>query len=85
MQGASGGVIPWIKVINDTATAVNQLGARTGAISITLDAWHKDILDFFDLQTETGDIRKKSFDIFAYTPFNTLSLLKDCALEFIAI
>jgi ribonucleoside-diphosphate reductase alpha chain len=40
------------------------LGARTGAISITLDVWHKDILDFFDLQTETGDIRKKSFDIF---------------------
>lgn len=40
------------------------MGARAGAISITLDAWHKDILDFFDLQTETGDIRKKSFDIF---------------------
>lgn len=40
------------------------MGARTGAISITLDVWHKDILDFFDLQTETGDIRKKSFDIF---------------------
>jgi len=64
VQGASGGVIPWIKVINDTATAVNQLGARTGAISITLDIRHRDILDFFDLQTETGDIRKKSFDIF---------------------
>lgn len=64
VQGASWGVIPRIKVINDTATAVNQLGARTGAISITLDIWHKDILDFFDLQTETGDIRKKSFDIF---------------------
>ena len=64
VQGASWGVIPWIKVINDTATAVNQLGARAGAISITLDVWHKDILDFFDLQTETGDIRKKSFDIF---------------------
>ena len=64
VQGASWGVIPWIKVINDTATAVNQLGARAGAISITLDARHKDIMDFFDLQTETGDIRKKSFDIF---------------------
>ncbi|EKD25293.1 MAG: hypothetical protein ACD_80C00088G0003 [uncultured bacterium (gcode 4)] len=64
VQGASGGVIPRIKVINDTATAVNQLWARAGAISITLDVWHKDILDFFDLQTETGDIRKKSFDVF---------------------
>lgn len=57
-------MIPRVKVINDTAIAVNQLGARAGAISITLDARHKDILDFFDLQTETGDIRKKSFDIF---------------------
>ncbi|MEI7563879.1 MAG: hypothetical protein WCJ39_10005 [bacterium] len=40
------------------------MGARAGAISITLDVRHRDILDFFDLQTETGDIRKKSFDIF---------------------
>jgi len=64
VQWASGGVIPRIKVINDTATAVNQLGARAWAISTTLDIRHKDILDFFDLQTETGDIRKKSFDIF---------------------
>jgi len=40
------------------------LGARAGAISLTLDIRHRDILDFFDLQTETGDIRKKSFDIF---------------------
>ncbi|MCF7835043.1 ribonucleoside-diphosphate reductase subunit alpha [Candidatus Gracilibacteria bacterium] len=64
VKGASGGSIPWIKVINDTAVAVNQLGARAGAISITTDIWHKDILDFLDLQTETGDIRRKSFDIF---------------------
>ncbi len=62
--GASGGVNPWIKVINDTAIAVNQLGARLGAISVTLDVWHRDIYDFLDLQTETGDIRSKAFDIF---------------------
>ncbi len=61
---ASGGTIPWIKVINDTAVAVNQLWARAGAISVTTDIWHKDVLDFLDLQTETGDIRRKSFDIF---------------------
>jgi len=64
VYGASWGVIPWIKVINDTATAVNQLWARAWAISITLDIWHKDVLNFLDLQTETWDIRKKSFDIF---------------------
>ncbi|MBW7954445.1 ribonucleoside-diphosphate reductase subunit alpha [Candidatus Gracilibacteria bacterium] len=64
VYGSSGGVNPWIKVINDTAVAVNQLGARAGAISVTLDAWHRDIFDFLDLQTETGDIRRKSFDIF---------------------
>ncbi|MGK2848577.1 MAG: ribonucleoside-diphosphate reductase subunit alpha [Minisyncoccota bacterium] len=64
VQGMSGGVNPWAKVINDTAVAVNQLGARLGAISITLDIWHLDIYDFLDLQTETGDIRAKAFDVF---------------------
>lgn len=64
VKGASGGVNPWIKVINDTAVAVNQLGARLGAISVTLDMWHADIYDFLDLQTETGDIRAKAFDVF---------------------
>ncbi len=64
VKGASGGVIPWTKVINDTACAVNQLGSRLGAISPTLDIWHKDILDFLDIQTETGDIRAKAFDVF---------------------
>lgn len=64
VKGVSGGVAPWIKVINDTAIAVNQLGARAGAISVTLDVFHRDIYDFLDLQTETGDIRRKAFDVF---------------------
>ncbi len=64
VKNASGGVIPWIKVMNDTATAVNQLGSRNGAISPTLDIWHRDIHDFLNLQTETGDIRSKAFDVF---------------------
>ncbi|MEK9151208.1 MAG: ribonucleoside-diphosphate reductase subunit alpha [Patescibacteria group bacterium] len=64
VRGMSGGVNPWVKVINDTAVAVNQLGSRLGAISVTLDIWHLDIYDFLDLQTETGDIRSKAFDIF---------------------
>lgn len=64
VKGMSGGVNPWVKVINDTAVAVNQLGSRLGAISVTLDFWHLDIYDFLDLQTETGDIRSKAFDVF---------------------
>lgn len=62
--GAAGGINPWVKVINDTAIAVNQLGARLGAISVTLDIFHRDIYDFLDLQTETGDQRSKAYDIF---------------------
>lgn len=64
MNGAAGGVSPWIKVINDTAVAVNQLGQRLGAVSVTLDVFHRDIYDFLELQTESGDIRAKAFDIF---------------------
>lgn len=64
VNGASGGVIPWTRVINDTACAVNQLGSRLGAISPTLDVWHRDIFNFLNLQTETGDIRSKAFDVF---------------------
>lgn len=61
---ASWGVTPWAKVINDTAIAVNQLWARAWAISVTLDVFHRDIFNFLDLQTETGDIRGKAFDLF---------------------
>lgn len=65
-------VNPWIKIINDTAVAVNQLWARAWAISVTLDVWHRDIFNFLDLQTETWDIRKKSFDIFPAVTFPDL-------------
>ena len=64
VKNASGGTIPWVKVMNDTATAVNQLGARNGATSPTLDMWHWDSVDCLNIQTETGDIRAKAFDVF---------------------
>ncbi len=64
VEWASGWILPWVKVMNDTAIAVNQLWARAWAISVTLDAWHLDILDFLEIQTETWDIRSKSFDVF---------------------
>lgn len=63
-KGASGGVIPWIKLFNDTAVAVDQLGVRNGSISIWLDAWHKDLPEFLQLRTNNGDDRKKAHDIF---------------------
>ena len=64
IKGASGGVSPWIKLINDTAVAVNQLGSRSGAVTVALDIWHKDVLNFLELQTENGDHRRKAFDVF---------------------
>lgn len=72
VKWAAGWVNPWIKVINDTAVAVNQLWARAWAISVTLDAFHRDIYHFLDLQTETGDIRSKAFDIFPSVSFPDL-------------
>lgn len=64
--------IPWVKVINDTGIAVNQMGKRAWAISVTLDVFHLDIFRFLDLQTETWDIRAKSFDVFPAVAFPDL-------------
>ncbi|AUN04247.1 ribonucleoside-diphosphate reductase subunit alpha [Clostridium botulinum] len=63
-KNASGGVVPWIRLYNDTAVAVDQLGKRKGGAAITLDIWHKDIFDFLDLKTNNGDDRRKAHDIF---------------------
>lgn len=63
-KNSSGGVIPWIKLYNDTAVAVDQLGRRKGSASVTLDIWHKDLYDFLDLKRNNGDDRRKAHDIF---------------------
>ena len=63
-KGASGGIIPWIKLFNDTAVAVDQLGVRNGSVAIWLDAWHKDIPEFLQIRTNNGDDRKKAHDVF---------------------
>ena len=62
-KGAAGGVIRWIKLANDTAVAVDQLGVRSGAVACYLDVWHKDILDFLQLRTNNGDDRMKAHDV----------------------
>lgn len=63
-KGSAGGVIRWIKLINDTAIAVDQLGVRQGAVAVYLDAWHKDLPEFLSLKTNNGDDRMKSHDVF---------------------
>ncbi|MDY6072631.1 MAG: ribonucleoside-diphosphate reductase subunit alpha [Eubacteriales bacterium] len=63
-KNTSGGVVPWIRLYNDTAIAVDQLGKRKGGASITLDIWHKDVYEFIDLRTNNGDDRRKAHDIF---------------------
>ncbi|NEO80817.1 ribonucleoside-diphosphate reductase subunit alpha [Moorena sp. SIO4G3] len=61
---ASGGVIPWIKLLNDTAIAVNQGGRRAGAVTVSVDVWHLDVPEFLEMQAENGDPRRKAYDIF---------------------
>ena len=63
-KNSSGGVIPWTRLYNDTAVAVDQLGKRKGGATVTLDAWHKDFYDFVELRTNNGDDRRKAHDIF---------------------
>lgn len=63
-KGVAGGVIRWIKLVNDTAVAVDQLGMRQGAVAVYLDAWHKDLPEFLQLRTNNGDDRMKAHDVF---------------------
>ncbi len=64
-KGNSSGVIPWIRLLNDTAVSVDQLGQRQGAVAVYLDVFHKDIMNgFLDLKTNNGDERRKAHDIF---------------------
>ena len=63
-EGAAGGVIRWIRIINDTAVAVDQLGMRQGAVAVYLDVWHKDLPEFLNLRTNNGDDRMKAHDVF---------------------
>lgn len=63
-KGVAGGVSRWIKLANDTAVAVDQLGVRQGAVAVYLDVWHKDVPEFLQLKTNNGDDRMKAHDVF---------------------
>ncbi len=63
-KGAAGGILRWIKLANDTAVAVDQLGVRQGSVAVYLDVWHKDIPEFLQIKTNNGDDRMKAHDVF---------------------
>ena len=62
-NGQSQGVIPFLKVVNDTAVAVNQGGKRKGAVCAYLETWHLDIEEFLELRKNTGDERRRTHDM----------------------
>lgn len=74
-NGKSQGVVPFLKVANDTAIAVNQGGKRKGAVCAYLETWHIDIEEFLDLRKNTGDDRRRTHDM------NTANWVPDLFLE----
>jgi ribonucleoside-diphosphate reductase alpha chain len=62
-NGKSQGIVPFLKVVNDTAVAVNQGGKRKGAVCAYLETWHMDIEEFLDLRKNTGDDRRRTHDM----------------------
>ena len=62
-NGESQGVVPFLKVVNDTAVAVNQGGKRKGAVCAYLESWHLDIEEFLELRKNTGDERRRTHDM----------------------
>ncbi|KPW17900.1 Ribonucleoside-diphosphate reductase [Pseudomonas cannabina pv. alisalensis] len=62
-NGKSQGVVPFLKVVNDTAVAVNQGGKRKGAVCAYLESWHMDIEEFIELRKNTGDDRRRTHDM----------------------
>ncbi|TDU82421.1 ribonucleoside-diphosphate reductase alpha chain [Kribbella voronezhensis] len=74
-NGESQGVVPFLKIANDTAVAVNQGGKRKGAVCAYLETWHMDIEEFLDLRKNTGDERRRTHDM------NTANWVPDLFLQ----
>ncbi len=77
-NGKSQGVVPFLKVVNDTAVAVNQGGKRKGAVCAYLEAWHLDIEEFLELRKNTGDDRRRTHDM------NTANWIPDLFMKRVA-
>jgi len=63
-KSAAGGTVPFLKIANDVALAVDQLGTRKGAIAVYVEPWHMDIVDFIDLKKNSGEERRRAHDLF---------------------
>lgn len=63
-KSAAGGIVPFLKITNDIALAVDQLGTRKGAIAVYIEPWHMDIEDFIDLKKNSGEERRRAHDLF---------------------
>lgn len=74
-NGKSQGVVPFLKVVNDTAVAVNQGGKRKGAVCCYLETWHMDIEEFLELRKNTGDDRRRTHDM------NTANWIPDLFMQ----
>ncbi|SEO48142.1 ribonucleoside-diphosphate reductase subunit alpha [Aquisalimonas asiatica] len=74
-NGRSQGIVPFLKVVNDTAVAVNQGGKRKGAVCAYLESWHLDIEEFIELRKNTGDDRRRTHDM------NTANWIPDLFME----
>ncbi len=77
-NGKSQGVVPFLKVANDTAVAVNQGGKRKGAVCAYLETWHIDVEEFLDLRKNTGDDRRRTHDM------NTANWIPDLFMKRVA-
>ncbi|SFV66341.1 Ribonucleotide reductase of class Ia (aerobic), alpha subunit [hydrothermal vent metagenome] len=69
---AAGGIVPFLKIANDVAIAVDQLGTRRGAIAVYVEPWHIDIKDFLDLKKNSGEERRRAHDLFPALWLNDL-------------
>ena len=63
-RNAAGGLVPWLKIENDIAVAVDQLGVRSGAIAVYVETWHKDYLDFLDMKRNSGEENRLTKELF---------------------
>ncbi|MDD3602612.1 MAG: ribonucleoside-diphosphate reductase subunit alpha [Sulfurovum sp.] len=69
---AAGGIVPFLKIANDVAIAVDQLGTRKGAIAVYVEPWHIDVKDFIDLKKNSGEERRRAHDLFPALWLNDL-------------
>ncbi|WP_457602827.1 ribonucleoside-diphosphate reductase subunit alpha, partial [Nitratifractor sp.] len=69
---AAGGIVPFLKIANDVAIAVDQLGTRKGAIAVYIEPWHIDVREFLDLKKNSGEERRRAHDLFPALWINDL-------------